>query len=182
MKTSLVLAALVAAALSSSAVIAQDASSSYPSTPDQIQPATVTDPQEFTTKAAGAGDFEIQSSQLALSKSQNADIKTFAQMMIDDHTKAAEALKTAAAAQGTSMPTAQDADSAGKLQQLQGASGADFDKLYVQMQTDAHIAAVGLYAGYAQNGQAGAIKDHATKTLPTLKMHYDMVLKLRAAK
>ena len=42
--------------------------------------------------------------------------------------------------------------------------------------------ALGLYAGYAQNGQAGAIKDHATKTLPTLKMHYDMVLKLRAAK
>lgn len=34
-------------------------------------------------------------------------------------------------------------------------------------------------AGYAQNGQAGAVKDHATKTLPTLKMHYDMVLKLQ---
>ena len=62
-----------------------------------------------------------------------------------------------------------------------GFPGADFDALYVKIQTDAHIAAVGLYAGYAQNGQAGAIKDHATKTLPTLKMHYDMVLKLKAS-
>ena len=178
MKKSLVLAALVAAALSSGAAIAQDASSSYPSSPDQIQPATVTDPQEFTTKAAGAGDFEIQSSQLALTKSQNADIKTFAQMMIDDHTKAAAALKTAATAQGTTLPSAPDADTAGKLQQLQGASGADFDKLYVQMQTDAHVQAVALFSGFSQNGPAGQLKDFAGQTLPTLKMHYEHVLTL----
>jgi putative membrane protein len=164
--------------LSSGAALAQEGGSSYPSSPDQIQPATVTDPQEFTTKGAAANDFEIQSSQLALTKSQNADIKAFAQMMIDDHTKAGEAMKTAAASQNTMLPTAQDADAASKLTQLQGASGADFDKLYVKMQTDAHVQAVGLFSGYSQSGPDGQLKDFATQTLPTLKMHYEHVLKL----
>ncbi len=171
-------AALVAA-LVPFAVLAQSASSSYPSSPEQIQPATVTDPQEFTTKAAGAGDFEIQSSQLALTASQNADIKAFAQMMIDDHTKAAEGLKTAATAQGNiTLPTGPDADTTAKLQQLKAATGADFDKLYVQMQTDAHVDAVALFSGYSRNGAAGPLKDFATQTLPTLQMHYQHVLAL----
>src|SRR3954471_20704150 len=127
--------------------------SSYPSSAEQIQPAAVSDPQEFTTKAGGAGAFEIQSSQLALSRTQNADIKTFAQMMIDDHTKAAEGLKTAAAAQGNlPVPASVDADGAAKLQKLQAAPAADFDGLYVQMQTDAHVDAVALFSGFAQNG------------------------------
>ena len=59
-------------------------------------------------------------------------------------------------------------------------SGADFDKLYVQMQTDAHVDAVGLFSGYAAGGAAGALKDFATQTLPTLKMHYEHVLALKA--
>jgi putative membrane protein len=99
--------------------------------------------------------------------------------MIDDHTKAAADLKAAAAKDGVTVPDALDADATENLQKLQGASATDFDALYVQMQTEAHLAAVGLYAGYAANGKAGAIKDHATSTLPTLKMHYDMVLKLK---
>jgi putative membrane protein len=150
-----------------------------PPNADQIQPAGITNPQDFAAKAGPAGVFEVQSSQLALQKSQNADIKTFAQKMIDDHTMAADDLKAAAAKDGVSVPDALDADATENLQKLQGATGADFDTLYVQMQTEAHIAAVGLYAGYAGNGTSGAIKDHATKTLPTLKMHYDMVLKLK---
>jgi putative membrane protein len=149
-----------------------------PPSADQIQPANITAPQDFANKAGPAGMFEVQSSQVALQKSQNADIKAFAQKMIDDHTKAADDLKAAAATDGVTVPAALDADQTVNLQKLQAASAGDFDALYVQMQTDAHIAAVGLYAGYAQNGKAGAVKDHATKTLPTLKMHYDMVLKL----
>src|SRR3569623_1990088 len=103
-------AAIIIGSLSPLPILAQ--ASSYPSSAVQIQPAGVTDPQEFSAKAAGAGDFEIQSSQLALTVSQNADIKAFAQMMIDDHTKAGGALKTAAATQGVTVPDALDADGA----------------------------------------------------------------------
>jgi len=154
-------------------------STNYPSSADRIQPAAVSDPQDFATKASTAGMFEIQSSQLALSKSQNSDIKAFAKMMVDDHTKAADQLKAAAAAQGkVNVPDALDKPKADKLAQLSNASGADFDKLYVQLQTDAHVEAVALFTGYGANGPAGQLKDFATSTAPTLKMHYDHVLTL----
>src|SRR5690242_19594464 len=104
MYKSLFIAALTVASLSPIAVLAQ--ASSYPSSPEQIQPATITDPQQFATKAGAAGLFEIQSSQLALTKLQNADIKAFAQMMIDDHTKAGSALKAEAGTQGVTVPDA----------------------------------------------------------------------------
>jgi putative membrane protein len=179
MYRSVLFAAAVAALLIAGPSMAQN--TTPPKSADQIQPAGITVPQDFANKAGPAGLFEIQSSQLALKMSQSADIKGFAQKMIDDHTKAADDLKAAAGNDGVTVPTTLDADGTTNLQKLQGAKAGDFDALYVQMQTDAHIAAVGLYAGYAQGGQAGAIKDHATKTLPALKMHYDMVLKLKTA-
>ena len=176
MQRSLISAVAIAAMLAAGGIAyGQD---TPPQSADQIQPATITAPQDFANKAGPAGAFEVQSSQLALQSSQNAEIKAFAQQMIDDHTKAAADLKAAAATDGVTVPDGLDAEGTANLQKLQGVSGADFDAVYVQLQTKAHVDAVGLYAGYAQGGQAGAIKDHATKTLPTLKMHYDMVLKL----
>ncbi len=171
----------LALAMLAGTALAQDMPS-YPASPDQIQPATVTDPQEFATKAGAAGLFEIQTSQLALTKSQNADIKAFAQMMVTDHTKAGEALKAAAGGQqGISVPTDMDKDGQDKFAALNNASGADFDKLYIQMQTAAHADAVALFSGYATNGSVGALKDFAAQTLPTLKMHYDHVMMLNKA-
>jgi len=173
------IAVLVTTVVLAPTVALAEGSSSYPSSAEQIQPAAVSDPQEFTTKAAGAGAFEIQSSQLALSKTQNADIKAFAQMMIDDHTNAAAVLQTAATAQGKlTVPAYLDADSAAKLQKLQAAGTADFDPLYVQMQTDAHVDAVALFSGFAQNGPSGPLRDFAAQTLPTLRMHYQHALSL----
>ncbi len=179
MRKSLLIACLLTTAVFAPSIALAQASSSYPSSAEQIQPAAVSDPQEFTTKAASAGSFEIQSSQLALTKAQSADIKTFAQMMIDDHTKAAGGLKTAAAAQGNlSLPADLDADSAAKLKTLQSTGAANFDRLYVQMQTDAHVDAVALFSGFAQNGPSGPLKDFAAQTLPTLQMHYQHALSL----
>lgn len=152
--------------------------SAYPASPDDIQPATVTDAQQFVTTAAAANQFEIDSSQLALQKAQTQQVADFASKMIADHGKAATGLQQAASQQGLTIPTALDTDSAAKLKQLQDANGADFEKLYVQMQTDAHVQAVALFSGYAQGGTAGPVKDFATQTLPTLKMHYQMVLAL----
>src|SRR3954447_10075822 len=104
----IIAAALLALTLTGGTALAQN--TSPPASADQIQPAGITDPQDFATKAGAAGMFEIQSSQLALSKSQNADVKAFAQKMVDDHTKAADELKTAAASQGVTVPAAMDAD------------------------------------------------------------------------
>jgi predicted outer membrane protein len=46
-------------------------------------------------KVAGANTFEIQSSELAKERAQSSDVKSFADQMIADHTKAGEDFKSA---------------------------------------------------------------------------------------
>ncbi len=49
--------------------------------------------QDFVNMAAVGGMFEVQSSQLALNKTQDNRVRDFAQHMIQDHTQASEKLR-----------------------------------------------------------------------------------------
>jgi len=140
--------------------------------------ATSSSPESFVMKAGPANAFEIASSQLALTKAQNADIKTFAQRMITDHTKAGDDLKAAAGAQKIAVPAEPDATETAEINKLNSLSGNAFDKEYVAAQTNAHADAVNLFKAYVAGGQNGAVKDFAAAALPTLQMHYEMVQKL----
>jgi predicted outer membrane protein/sporulation protein YlmC with PRC-barrel domain len=132
---------------------------------------------EFVTRAANSDMFEIQSSELALTKTQDNPIRNFAQHMIQDHTAASEKLKTAA--QGQTVPTNLDQEHAQMLQQLQQASGNDFSRSYVQMQFDGHQKAVALFESYAQNGDNAQLKEFAQQTVPTLREHFQQITQLR---
>lgn len=129
--------------------------------------------EEFVRKATIAGTFEIESSKLALEKSSNADVKKFAQTMIDDHTKAAAELKTASSKAGVKQPADGKLDEKHQaiIDDLNKESGAEFDEDYIGAQEDAHESAVALFTDYSTNGDQPDIKQFAAKTLPTLKMH-----------
>lgn len=178
------LAALAIAAISLSPALAQEAAAPAAQPPaaasDSAADMTnVTSPQDFADKAGVANMFEIESSKVALEKATSDDVKNFAQKMIDDHTKAGDDMKAAADSQGgITVPTELDDAHQQMLDQLNNASGDDFDQTYIQMQTDAHKQAVALFDAYSKNGEDGALKDFAAKTLPTLQQHYDMVQQL----
>ena len=132
---------------------------------------------EFVTQAANSDMFEIQSSQLALTKTQDGPTRNFAQHMIQDHTAASEKLKTAA--QGQTIPSAPDQEHTQMLQQLQQVSGNDFNRSYVQMQFDGHQKAVTLFESYAQNGDNAQLKEFAQQTVPTLREHLQQITQIR---
>lgn len=132
---------------------------------------------EFVQKASQSGMFEIESSKIALSRSSNADVKAFAQQMIDDHTAAAAKLKAAAEANGlgASVATALDEKHQKKLDKLTKEEADDFDDEYVDVQESAHRKAVKLFEDYAKDGDNAALKAHASETLPKLQQHKDHV-------
>jgi len=142
----------------------------------EVPPLAVESPQQFVEKAAVSNMFEIESSKLAQQKGQQDAVKTYAQKMIDDHTKAGEQMKAAAQADGiSSIPTELDQEHKAKLEQLNAASGAEFDQLYTQMQRQAHEEAVGLFKGFAGSGGDSKLQEFAEATLPTLEQHYAAV-------
>ncbi len=134
---------------------------------------------DFVAKAAASDMFEIESSKLALKMSKNADIKDFAKMMIDAHTKSTAALKAAIMASGQAItpPAALPDDLQKKLDDLKASK--DFDKDYVSAQVDGHQAALDLMQGYANNGDVPQIKDFATNTAPVVQDH---LTKIKAIK
>jgi putative membrane protein len=133
--------------------------------------------QDFVDKAAIGGTFEVESSQLAIKMSKDPDVKKFADMMIADHGKANAELEALVKEQGLTMPAKLDEKHAALIEELRKA-GAQFDAPYVKAQLDGHAETVKMFQQYADNSDNKALQTFAVKTLPTLKMHLDMVEQL----
>jgi putative membrane protein len=136
---------------------------------------------EFVKKAAIGDMFEIQSSQLALNKSPDADTKPFAAKMAKEHQMTSAQLKqlVEGGKVNAQIPTALDSEHQQKLDSLRALNGREFDVAYDKMQLEAHQQAVSLFDSYAKNGDNPQLKQWAQKTLPHLKEHLSMAQKLK---
>lgn len=74
---------------------------------------------------------EIEAARMAQSKSQNEQVKNFAQQMIDDHTKALSEVQQLAQAKGVALPTELDRTHKRKAERMGALSGEAFDRAYM---------------------------------------------------
>ena len=137
--------------------------------------------QDFVTIAAQSDMLEIESSKLALQKSDSAKTKTFAQKMIDDHTATSTELKglVSNGKVQADAPASLDKAHQAKLDKLSKLQGKDFTKDYDDMQVSAHKDAVSLFERYAKDGDNADLKAFAGKTLPHLQEHLKMAEDLK---
>ncbi len=132
--------------------------------------------EEFVPAAASSNMFEIESSRLALNRSQSPDVRQFANKMIADHQQAGQQMKTTAAAAGITAPAERlQPRHQEMLDELRGMRGAEFDSRYIEMQRLAHKDAISLFDSYAEDGDRPALKSFARSTLPTLQQHHEHV-------
>jgi putative membrane protein len=137
----------------------------------------------FLAQATSGDQFEIQSSQLALTASQNAGVRNFANTMISDHTRLSQAMGAAAAAARLQppAPTLLPAQQA-MLDQLRSAgTGYSFDQAYQQVQITAHQNALTLFQNYAASGDLPPIRTAAGQAVPTIQSHLAMAQALQIA-
>ena len=146
-----------------------------------LSPTDVTKAPNFVQKAAAGDMFEIQSSKIALDRSNDPAVKRFARMMIATHTKTTEALKRTLADSGSAItpPSALPKDLQDKLDDLNKASAQDFDKAYVGDQIDGHQQALNVMQRYAQDGDVAQLKQLAASTAPTVQDHLNMAKSLK---
>ncbi len=131
--------------------------------------------EDFVVEAATSDMFEIESSKLALERS-DAPTKTFAQQMIADHEKTTGELKglvTSGKVQAQ-IPAAMTSSQQDMLNKLRGLQGADFTKQYHSDQEDAHKDAVDLFKRYGEGGDNADLKAWAASTRPALEHHLQM--------
>ena len=140
---------------------------------------------DFRHKAMASDAFEIASSKMALGLSSNAKVKSFAKMMIHDHTMTTEHLL-----KGSGMTKAEvdkkiapgpdgkyaandlvDQSHADMLSKLGSEKGKDFDSDFMHGQVSGHKDAVDMFKDFSKYGDKKSMRLWARKTLPTLKMH-----------
>lgn len=129
---------------------------------------------KFAMEAAKASAKEIKLGQLAASKGSSAEVKQLGQMMVDDHTKASNELKTLAERKGLKLPAEKDEEFQKAYDALSKKSGKDFDKAYTEMMVRDHKKVIGEFQMERDNGKDDDIKSWAQTTLPTLEHHLKM--------
>ena len=138
--------------------------------------------REYVQKAAMGDLYEIEASKVALARSQSADVKKFAQDMIDAHTRSSDELKArlARAGQIVELPTMLDAEHQKMLDDLKAASPRTFDARYAAGQKEAHDQALMLHRDYAMRGSVADLKAFAADIVPKVEMHVQMAAELQS--
>jgi putative membrane protein len=129
--------------------------------------------RRFFEKAAKSSMKEVQVSQAVLGKNISPATRDFAQMMVADHNKANEELKALAAKKGVTLPPPET-----KFAEKWANNDKDVDDGYLKEMVSDHKDAVDLFKDAAKSKDAD-IAAFASKTLPTLEHHLEMVKNLK---
>lgn len=127
------------------------------------------------TDLAQANIAEIETGRLALEKSQNAQVKKFAQQMIDDHTSAQQQLQALARTKGVTLTEETDLQHKTMATAMRVLSGDTFDSQYLKrVGVNDHQRTIALLQKAQQSARDPDIKAMAAKMLPTVQAHLKM--------
>ncbi len=132
---------------------------------------------DFASKAMASNNFELQTASIALSKSQNPNIKQYAQMITDDHTAAGNELSTIVKNKNWQLSTSDDQNYKSMIDQLNNADTASFDRIYTDLMIKSHQDAISLFKD-ASTGTAitdADLKKFATDKIPVFEKHLDQI-------
>ena len=136
--------------------------------------------KSFLKDAAEGGNAEVEASKVALSQSASADVKSFAQQMVDDHGKAGSELKALAEQKGVKVPDDPSTVKKAEIKVLSGRKGSSFDQHYADsIGVKAHEDTVKLFQKEVDKGTDADVKAWAQKTLPALQHHLEMARQLK---
>jgi len=129
----------------------------------------------FMNDAAPGGMAEVQLGSLAVERAVSAQVKQFAQRMIEDHSKAGDKLKKLAQQKKVTLPPDILPQAKQTKENLAKLKGAEFDGAYVKAMVEVHEKDVAAFEAVAQNATDADVKAFAAETVPTLKHHLQMI-------
>lgn len=135
----------------------------------------------FALKAAQGGTAEVRLGELASQKGTNPDVRAFGQMMVDDHTKANENLKSIVGRQSMTLPESLNAKDQALYAKLRNESGAKFDHDYVRAMVKDHQQDVKEFTKESGRGSDSQIKNFAAETLPVLQKHLEKIQSIQSS-
>ncbi|WP_414550180.1 DUF4142 domain-containing protein [Anabaena sp. CCY 0017] len=130
----------------------------------------------YLQEAAQAGMAEVEMAKLALEKSNNENIKQYAQQMIQDHTPLNQELMQLAQQKGMTLPSNLNPKYQAFKTQLSELSGENFDLAYTnEGGINANLQNLIIHTRQLQLGQDPDLQAFAFKNLPVVEAHLQLV-------
>ncbi len=137
------------------------------------------DDKKFIATAAQSDVNEIKLSQLAEQKASNPAVKAFAQKMVREHEKMTASMRPFAEAWGITAPTGLDDEHQKEYDKLNGLSGQDFDKEYMDQMVRDHAKALRAFTTEAKDTQDAKFRAIVLRGKTMVAAHKNMAYDLK---
>lgn len=131
--------------------------------------------EEAKLPALMGGDFATMTSQLALEKSENPMVRSFAELEITEQAAVATAFGAEPGMAGLSE------EHAVMLAELEAAEGAAFDMMYIDGQIAGHEELLAIHEDYAESGSDPMARGASMVGVPAIQTHLGILQSIRAA-
>jgi putative membrane protein len=168
----------------SSTTTAEDSTSNMNASPDSMNNTNATanmnttpfnsEDSAFVMEAATGGIMDVELGNLAQQYAASQRVKDFGSMMVADHGKANNELKSMVNGR-VMIPDSLPAKMKKEMDQLRKLNGKAFDRSYMSLMTEDHKKDIDKFQKQSQSGTDAQLKSWAGATLPVLQKHYDSV-------
>ena len=141
--------------------------------------AATDDDKKFLAMASQSDQNEIALSKLAEAKATNPAVKAFATKMVSEHTKMSASMKPYADAWGLTPAAGPDADHQKEIDKLNGLSGKDFDKEYIDEMVSDHTKALDAFTKEAKDTKDTKFQATVIKGKTAVAAHKNMAYDLK---
>jgi putative membrane protein len=136
----------------------------------------------FVKKALEGNIGEIEMGKLALQKSNDDQVKQFAQRMVDDHGKMQDQLKPAAEQMGVKVPDGPSKGQMKSMDKMKALSGDAFDQAYIKDMVKDHKGDDSDFKMEAQSTQNPQLKQLVMQGDQTIESHLQQIEQIAKSK
>jgi putative membrane protein len=136
--------------------------------------------KEFLIKAINAHTADLRSTETVAKRTENKEVRDFANKLIEDHKSLRTDLMAQAQAQKLAIVEGLDKEQRERLARLMELRGAEQDKEFLKQQVECHEKALQMYERWARTTSDNELRDAARRAAKTLRTHLDHARKLQA--
>ena len=130
--------------------------------------------KEFVVQAGLSNLAEIALARIGVERAQKPVVKSFAERLVQDHTKAFDEVKVYATNKGVGLATEMNQAQQATAANLTTAAANTFDRDFVAVMVQEHQKAVTSFESAAVQAKDPDLKAWIDKTLPVLREHLEM--------
>ena len=128
---------------------------------------------QFLNDVAASNMAEIKMAQLAQTKGNSQDVKDIAKMLETDHSAVLSEVKSFSSNRSVTLPAEEKPEAKDHYNMLNGKTGKEFDKDWVEHMIDGHKKSIAKFEGAQTDLNDADLKTWVSNTLPKLRTHLD---------